>query len=509
MATFGTTDELSSASWSPSERAALKSKLRRSQRRQRLRALMLVAPLLLFILLSFVTPIFSMLARSVDNAIVPETLPRTVAALESWDQNSGALPDEPVFEALYFDLEEAVATRSSGRLGNRLTFEMAGMTSLFRVANRALQRIDGPPYRERFIDFNDDWGNIEIWQTIKNFSGVYTIGYYLDAVGLEFAPDGSIVEKPQREQIHIDIFIRTIVMSVAITVFALLLAYPVAYLMANVKLKYANLLLILVLLPFWTSLLVRTSAWMVLLQNQGVVNDILVWSGLNLVLLHTASFLDFGIEPASLCQNDMRALVQRGQSFLETLAARTEIESAQLSPCVIEVLRVMESDGAAAALARGREIHAAGEAGLYPDARLPMYKNQFATIVAMTHILLPFMVLPIYSVMKTIPPSIVRAAKSLGAGNSTAFWRVYFPNTLPGIGAGVLLVFVLAIGYYITPAIVGGATGVFISNKIADYIDPLLNWPLAAALSTLLLILVLALYYTYDRLVGVSNVRLG
>jgi hypothetical protein len=119
--------------------------------------------------------------------------------------------------------------------------------------------------------------------------------------------------------------------------------------------------------------------------------------------------------------------------------------------------------------------------------RLVMINNQFGTIVAMTHILLPFMILPLYSVMKTIPPSYVRAAKSLGATNWTAFWRVYFPQSVPGIGAGSILVFILAIGYYITPELVGGTTGTFISNRIAYHISSSLNWGLAAALGTILL----------------------
>ena len=138
-----------------------------------------------------------------------------------------------------------------------------------------------------------------------------------------------------------------------------------------------------------------------------------------------------------------------------------------------------------------------------------MIHNEFGTIVAMTHILLPFMVLPIFSVMKTIPPSYVRAAVSLGAHPWLAFWKVYFPNTVPGIGAGAILVFILAIGYYITPELVGGTTGTFISNRIAHHISSSLNWGLAAALSVILLGVVLALYLLYDKIVGIDNMKLG
>jgi len=148
--------------------------------------------------------------------------------------------------------------------------------------------------------------------------------------------------------------------------------------------------------------------------------------------------------------------------------------------------------------------------GLVADeGRLVMINNQFGTIVAMTHILLPFMILPMYSVMQTIPPSYLRAAKSLGATPFTAFWRVYFPQSVPGIAAGSILVFILAIGYYITPEIVGGTSGVFISNRIAYHISSSLNWGLAAALGSILLIVVLLLYWCYDRIVGIDNVKLG
>jgi putative spermidine/putrescine transport system permease protein len=200
----------------------------------------------------------------------------------------------------------------------------------------------------------------------------------------------------------------------------------VAWLLSNLPSRSSNLLMILVLLPFWTSLLVRTSAWKVLLQQQGVINDVLVWVGL-----------------------------------------------------------------------------------VADDARLVMINNQFGTILAMTHILLPFMILPLFSVMKTIPPSYLRAAKSLGASNWTAFWRVYFPQSVPGIGAGSILVFILAVGYYITPELVGGTKGTFISNRIAFHISSSLNWGLAAALGAILLGFVVLLYWVYDRLVGIDNVKLG
>lgn len=404
----------------------LKVSLARALRRQKIRALLLIAPLLVFVLLSFVAPIADMLLRSVDNQIVPDTLPRTVAAVAAWDPATGATPGEAVYEAMVADIVAAAKAKKHTRVGQRLNYEESGFSSLFRKTARRARAMTAGPYKEQLIEVHEDWGDIQTWITVKQFAGNYTSGYFLTALDLDRGPDGSIEQKPEDEKIYVVLFGRTMMLSLTITITTLLLGYPIAFLLANLPLRTSNLLMILVLLPFWTSLLVRTSAWIVLLQQQGVVNDLLVWVGI---------------------------------------------------------------------------IDDAG--------RLQMIFNQTGTIIAMTHILLPFMILPLYSVMKTIPPTYVRAAKSLGATNWTAFWRVYFPNSIPGIGAGAILVFILSIGYYITPELVGGTSGVFISNRIAYHISSSLNWGLASALAVLLLIVVLALYWIYDKVVGIDNVKLG
>ena len=405
----------------------LKTRIKRAERLSRIRAFLLVLPLLAFILLSFIAPIAEMLFRSVENQIVSDTLPRTVEALDSWDAESGELPSEEVYRALYEDMLIATDQKLHTRLGSRLNYEESGMSSLFRKTNeRRLKRFDETAsFKEQFIDLDKDWGDPRTWAILQTFSPNYTPGYFLTAMDYKLTPDG-IEEVSEFQQIYVKLFVRTIVLSVTITATCILLGYPIAWLLSNLPMRTANVLMILVLLPFWTSLLVRTSAWKVLLQEQGVINDFLVWIGL---------------------------------------------------------------------------ISDAG--------RLVMINNQTGTIIAMTHILLPFMILPLYSVMKTIPPSYLRAAKSLGATDWTAFWRVYFPQTVPGIGAGSILVFILAIGYYITPELVGGTDGTFISNRIAYHISTSLNWGLAAALGSILLILVLVLYWLYDRIVGIDNVKLG
>ncbi|WP_293572927.1 ABC transporter permease [Phaeobacter sp.] len=406
----------------------LKRSLARALRMQKIRALMLIAPLLLFILVTFILPIGDMLYRSVDNRIVQNTLPRTVVAISAWDPASDELPGEAVYAALAADLKDAAEAKTHTRVAKRLNYENPGMASVFRKSGRKVKKwnvTDEGPYKERLIELNDGWADLELWRTVATYSSAHTMGYFLNAVDLKLGSEGVEV-RPEDERIYNTMLIRTMRMSLIITFSCIMLGYPVAWLLANLPTSKANLLLILVLLPFWTSLLVRTSAWKILLQQQGVINDTLVWLGV--------------VDDAN---------------------------------------------------------------------RLVLINNELGTIIAMTHILLPFMILPMYSVMQTINPSYLRAAKSLGATNWTAFWRVYFPQTVPGIGAGSILVFILAVGYYITPALVGGTKGTFISNLIAYHISTSGNWGLGAALGAILLAVVLLLYWVYDKIVGIDNVKLG
>ena len=404
----------------------LKVSLRKALIRGRIRALLLAVPLLGFILVAFLLPIGEMLFRSVDNRIVASILPRTALAIQDWDPESTGGPGEDVFKALALDMRIAFKEKTLGRVGRRLNYERPGMSSLFRKTGRRAARIADPPYREQILRIDKRWGDVNTWRLIHRESGVLTGSYFLASVDMKLNDRGEIVRQSEPRRIYLTLFFRTLWMSGLITVLCLVLAYPVAYLLATLPLRISNLLMILVLLPFWTSLLVRTTSWIALLQTEGVINDLLVLIG------------------------------------------------------------VISEDG-----------------------RLQMIHNKTGTFVAMVHILLPFMILPLYSVMKTISPSLTRAARSLGATPFTAFVRVYMPNTVSGVGAGCIIVFILSIGYYITPALVGGRTGTFISNFIAIHVSETLNWGLAAALGVLLLGLVLALYLLYDRLVGIDNLKLG
>lgn len=496
---------------------SLKRRLRRAERIKQLRAFALVGPLVAFVLIAFLAPIGDMLLRSVENHIVPETLPRTVVALESWNPELQEIPGEPVFEALATDLREAFAAKVHARLGARLNFEMPGLSSLFRKTPRRLAprrasarekieaQIAAEGYRTTIIGVDKDWGDPAVWRLLKQFSGSYTAGYFLASVDRGVGPEGAVTLKPEGERIYLDLFGKTLWMSFVITLLTIALGYPVAYLLAALPAGRANLLMILVLLPFWTSLLARTSAWKVLLQGEGLVNDVLVGTGLNGVIFWLLSLVSTPVV-ASLCQNDLTQILAGGPDVLRQMADRVGVQ--QLSDCALQAIAVLKTDGPAAAMALVGEIDAAGRASGYGDERFAMVDNQTGVVIAMTHILLPFMILPLYAVMKTIPGDYVRAAKSLGATNWTAFWRVYFPNTLPGLGAGAVLVFILAIGYYITPEILGGTDGRFISNKIAHHISSSLNWGLAAALASLLLLAVGVLYGVYYRLLGGDNVQL-
>lgn len=407
----------------------LKTKLANTTRRAKWRAFLLTCPLLLFLILSFVVPICQMLWRSANNPTVANVVPEFTQAIQAWDEST-ELPPEELVKLFVQDLAKARKVREVGKtVGNlavRINYEIPGSGSLFKSTARKAGKFEDANYTEQLIAINKKWANPHLWRTMKRVSHSITPSFYVAALDRKYDENGEIVKKPENLQIYVNIFWRTFYLSGLITCICLILAFPIAYLMSVLPLKTSNLLMIMVLLPFWTSLLVRTTAWIAILQSQGVINNLLVWVGV-----------------------------------------------------------------------------------IADDARPQMIYNQTGTIIAMVHILLPFMVLPLFSVMKTIPPSYMRAARSMGGSWMYSFRRVYLPQTIPGIAAGTLLVFILALGYYITPALVGGQDGLLISNLIAGHMQKSLNWSLAAALGTLLLVVVLVLYWLYNKLVGVDNLKFG
>ena len=402
----------------------LKDSLRRAERRRKLKAAGLVMPLFLFLLTTFITPIMLLLYRAVENPELLEVMPRTVEAIQHWDGTD--IPDETVFAALATDLRQARKDRTVGKAGKRLNYDIAGFRSLVLKTARKVSRIKTDPesFRDTIVAMDERWGKQRYWSAVKLASRPYTDFYLLAAVDFERDGSGNIIRVPEDRALYNKVFVRTFWMSIVVTLWCLLLGYPVAWLLASLPLRYSNLLMILVLLPFWTSLLVRTAAWIIVLQKEGIINKILMWTHLT-------------------------------------------------------------SDP------------------------LQLVFNRFGVYVAMIHILLPFMILPLYSVMKNIPPSLMRAASSLGANPVTAFFKVYLPQSMPGISAGCLLVFILAIGYYITPALVGGPKDQMLSYFIAFFTNNTINWGMASGLAVLLLSATIVLYVVFNRFIGIERLRMG
>ena len=396
----------------------------------KLRAAVLTLPLIAFIAVTFVAPLGTLLTRSVYDAEVAEILPETLALLADWDGTD--TPAENAYATIAKELVRARQDRTVGRAATRINRIESGLRSVMVKTPRRLGRdVDddspgGGSWRDALVDIDDAWAENATWRAIREAGQPVTARHFLNAVDLETRPDGSIGAVPETRRIYVPLYLRTLWVSLGVTALCLVIGYPIAHAIAHAGPRWSTTLLVLVLVPFWTSLLVRTTAWIVLLQNQGVVNDILVALGI-----------------------------------------------------------------------------------VADDERIAMIYNMTGTLVAMTHVLLPFMVLPLYSVMRSIPARHMDAAASLGATPMQAFRRVYWPQTLPGVGAGSLLVFILAIGYYITPALVGGQSGQLISNMIAYHMQTSLNWGLAAALAAILLLAVVGLYVLYDRVIGIDRMRLG
>jgi len=395
----------------------------RAVQRKRWLALAFVLPLLLFVVVTFALPIATMLWRSVYHPTLGELIPHTLEQLQKW--NGEGLPPEAALNRFVGELHTLNSNRQAGKLAEEVNRAYSGMSSVIKSSARKISQLSEQELEHGgsvLLDSHANWKKTELWRAIARAGRPYTLDNYLTALDLEITHAGEI--KARDTQIYRKLYGKTLYMAVTITLLCVLVGYPLAYWLAAQPAHRANMLMVLVLLPFWTSLLVRTTAWIALLQTNGVINTFFISVGL----------LNQPIE---------------------------------------------------------------------------MLYTSFATILAMTHILLPFMILPLYSVMRSIDPSYMRAALSMGARPLPAFARIYLPMTLPGISAGTLLVFIISVGYYITPALVGGTDGQMISNLIAFHMQRSNNWELAAALGSLLLGLILLLYWLYDKFVGSSNIKLG
>ncbi|WP_414705732.1 ABC transporter permease [Pseudomonas sp.] len=394
-----------------SQTQRLQRQLHVTRRTYTRRSVLLILPLLALLVVGFLIPIGSLLTKSVQNPEVANALPKTLVLLEQWDGQS--LPGESVFSALGNDLREARNNGQLFALNRRLSYESGNLRS---IPTAVLSRLpaNGEAVRDRLIKGVPALADVANWATLKQLGQPYTSFYWLAAFDLKMDAGHISAVEPDKA-LYIDVLKRSLLIAALVTVLCVLLGYPLAYWLSRQPARRANLLLILVLLPFWTSLIVRTASWIVMLQSGGLINNTLI---------------DLGIL----------------------------------------------------------------------EKPLQLVFNRTGVLISMTHILLPFLILPLYAVMKGIDARYERAAISLGAHPLTAFRRVYLPQTYAGVTAGALLVFIMAIGYYITPALLGGPGDQMISYFVAYYTNTTINWGMATALGSQLLIIVLLLYWVYAKI---------
>lgn len=371
---------------------------------------LLVVPLMTYLFL-YLAPLGSIMALSVDNGQIGKRLTEFNAA-DPQDRDAQA-------RALLIDMQNMDAGQQA-TAARELNQELSGFRSLFLNTARKSTQIE--PSAEGLIAFDKRWADDKYWNTIAANASPLTTRHYQQVTGLEVDADGNITA--DGDDIYLQILLRTLVIAAQVTILTLLIGYPLAYAIANASPGLATFVLVLVLMSFWISILVRTTAWVVLLQTNGLLNNFLISAGV---------------------------ITQPMQLIF----------------------------------------------------------NRFGAVISMTHVLLPFAVIPMMNVMRTIPKSQTDASQSLGAGPIESFVRVYFPQTLRGVFVGGGTVFILALGFYITPALTGGPGDQMVAFYIADFIKRSLNWGMASALSAILLTMVLIVAGLFGAIRWLSSVRKG
>jgi len=401
----------------------LESKIRRAKLQRQIMALPFVAPLLLLLLAAFLIPIVLLLARSVDNREVAEIMPRTAVAIAHWSGTNP--PDAALFEALAEDLRSGKPEQVA-LVAKTLNYHKSGLRTAVMAAARSARANPPGNAHDYLLEANGAWGKIETWGAVKQALPRFTDFYLLAALDLKRNASGDIVAVSNENAVYRDVLVRTFYISLLTTIICLLIAYPLAYMISKASPRWAHLIMLIILLSFWTPLLVRNTSWLVVLQSNGIVNSLFAFIGI-----------------------------------------------------------------------------------VDPSKPLQLIHNRVGVLIAMVHSLLPFMVLPIYSTMRSMSPNYMRAALSLGATPYKAFLKVYLPLSLPGVSAGCLLVFILSLGYYITPALVGGPSDQMVAGYINQFTSGTINWGMASALSLVLVVSVLVLYFLYARIVGIEKLKMG
>ena len=377
----------------------------------RLAAIVLLAvPLVLYLLL-YLMPLASTVALSVDNGQIGRSLP-AFADADPKDRDAQAA-------ALLADMQ-AMERGQQATAARELNQELSGFRSLFLDTARKAGQIEQTA--AGLAAFDPRWQDPRYWQVLEGNASRWTARHFQKATGIARDADGRL--SFTGDDIYLQIMLRTLVISAQVTVVTLLIGFPLAYAAANGGPGLARLVLVTVLMSFWISILVRTTAWVVLLQTNGLVNTLLLWLGV-----------------------------------------------------IAEPLQLIF--------------------------------NRFGAVVSMVHVLLPFAVIPMMNVMRTIPKSQTDASRSLGAGPVESFLRVYLPQTARGVLVGGGTVFILALGFYITPALTGGPSDQMVAYYIAEFIKKSLNWGMASALSVLLLAMVLALAALFGGLRWLMGRRRG
>lgn len=370
----------------------------------------LAVPLVLYTFL-YLVPIGSVISLSLDNRELSGSL-INVNRADSHDRNAQAAALVTDMRAMHASQQAAVA--------RELNQELSGFRTLFLKTARAANTIKAD--LPSLTDFDPRWNEEKYWTVIAQNSDRISLRHFERATGFRVNEEGRL--EAGGDDIYLQIMGRTLTIAVEVTLVTLLISYPLAYAALHAPRRMAAFILVAVLMSFWTSILVRTTAWVILLQTSGILNTFLLWTGLI-------------------------------------------------------------------------------------DEPLQLIFNRFGVIVAMTHVLLPFAIIPMMNVMRTIPKSQVDASRSLGAGAVESFLRVYFPQSLRGVGVAAGTVFILTLGFYITPALTGGPKDQMLSFYIADFVKRALNWGMASALSVLLLGTVLIMVSLFGALRWLANRRGG
>lgn len=381
------------------------------------RGVALTFPLVIFLAAFFLWPLFNIFSTAVSNPAVHDVFPTLAHEAQGWSNDE---PPTPAMQrALITDVRAANDPQAFGNAVRVLNAENSGFRSLFRKTREAVMAGDVIP---DLVEVDPRWADAVYWRVLVSNLSRYTDRFLLAAIDLHRDEAGHIVTDQSASWLHVNVLLRTLGISAIVVLGCAVIGLPYAVVMVTVGPLVRKLLLIMVLLPLWTSSLVRVTAWFIILQNNGLINDLLMTIGIT-------------------------------------------------------------------------------------SAPVQLLFTRLGVLVAMIHVMLPFMVLPIFGVLMGVPRNLLPAAMSLGASYPRAVWHVLVRQSLRGVATGALFVFMTSLGFYILPALLGGATDQLVSSLIASYALANANWAMASALGLLLLVSTMAIHIVYRRVSGAEEKR--